>query len=249
MKRFAVMAAAFAFGLVAGPALAAGNTHTRSPDVGIHKIRHIVVIMQENRSFDSYFGTFPGADGYPRRNGKITVCVPNSAGGPCQRPFHDSADRNFGGPHDHIDAVKDIANGAMSGFIQQAEAGRTMFCHQHINSPKCSLSPKTPDVMGYHDAREIPNYWSYAKHFVLQDHMFQPDTSWSLPAHLFLVSGWSARCSVPGVASSCVNAMQDPGSPPGEPQNTTGAIPDYAWTWAGRGPGEGDGGPAVFSNS
>ena len=30
---------------------------------GIHRIRHIVVIMQENRSFDSFFGTYPGADG------------------------------------------------------------------------------------------------------------------------------------------------------------------------------------------
>src|SRR5437660_11646139 len=36
---------------------------------GIHKIRHVVVIMQENRSFDSYFGTYPGADGIPMRNG------------------------------------------------------------------------------------------------------------------------------------------------------------------------------------
>ena len=56
-------------------------------------------------------------------------------------------------------------------------------------------SPKKPDVMGYHDAREIPNYWAYARHFVLQDHMFQPDTSWSLPSHLYIVSGWSAKCS------------------------------------------------------
>ena len=32
---------------------------------GIHKIQHVVVIMQENRSFDSYFGTYPGADGIP----------------------------------------------------------------------------------------------------------------------------------------------------------------------------------------
>jgi len=60
--------------------------------------------------------------------------------------------------------------------------------------------------------------------------MFQPDTSWSLPAHLFMVSGWSARCSHANVPASCVNAMQDPGSPPGEPQNTTGAVPHYAWT-------------------
>src|SRR6266849_5756906 len=36
---------------------------------GIHKIEHVVVIMQENRSFDHYFGTFPGADGLPRRSG------------------------------------------------------------------------------------------------------------------------------------------------------------------------------------
>ena len=84
--------------------------------------------------------------------------------------------------------------------------------------------------MGYHDAREIPNYWAYARDYVLQDHMFEPTTSWSLPAHLDLVSGWSARCSRLGDPQSCVDAVQAPGSPPGEPQNTTGAVPDYAWT-------------------
>jgi len=230
MKRLAATAAALACGIAASPALAAPATHGASRFVGIHKIRHIVVIMQENRSFDSYFGTYPGADGFPRRHGKIAVCVPDPRGGPCQRPFYDAANRNFGGPHDHIDAVKDIAGGKMTGFIQQAEAGRTMFCRRHINSPKCSLSPAAPDVMGYHDAREIPNYWAYAKHFVLQDHMFEPDTSWSMPVHLFMVSGWSARCSHANVPASCVNAMQDPGSPPGEPQNPTGAVPHYAWT-------------------
>ena len=36
--------------------------------------------------------------------------------------------------------------------------------------------------MGYHDAREIPNYWAYAENYVLQDHMFEPNASWSLPA-------------------------------------------------------------------
>jgi phospholipase C len=30
---------------------------------GIHKIKHVIVVMQENRSFDEYFGTYPGADG------------------------------------------------------------------------------------------------------------------------------------------------------------------------------------------
>ena len=41
---------------------------------GITRIKHVVVVMQENRSFDSYFGTYPGADGYPRNpDGSIAV--------------------------------------------------------------------------------------------------------------------------------------------------------------------------------
>jgi phospholipase C len=196
-----------------------------APLTGIHKIRHIVVIMQENRSFDSYFGTYRGADGLPKN-----VCVPDPLRGGCDRPYHSRRNKNFGGPHDHVDAMRDIAGGRMNGFVASAESGRRHFCRVHINSPACSLSPKKPDVMGYHNAREIPNYWSYARHFVLQDHMFEPTTSWSMPVHLALVSGWSARCARAGDPTSCVNAIQAPGSPPGEPQNPTGAIPDYAWT-------------------
>ena len=52
--------------------------------------------------------------------------------------------------------------------------------------------------MGYKTAQEIPNYWTYARHFVLQDAMFEPTASWSVPAHLFMVSGWSAKCTVQG---------------------------------------------------
>src|ERR1041385_5715870 len=60
---------------------------------GLEKIRHFVFIMQENRSFDHYFGTYPGADGIPPG-----VCVTDPRGG-CVKPFHLRADRNFGGPH------------------------------------------------------------------------------------------------------------------------------------------------------
>ena len=82
----------------------------------------------------------------------------------------------------------------MDGFQAQARKGRFLACH-HTDNPGCSLTPHDPDVMGYHDWHEIPNYWDYARNFVLQDHMFEADNSWSLPAHLSLVSGWSARCS------------------------------------------------------
>ncbi len=185
--------------------------------------------MQENRSFDSYFGTFPGADGIPMRNGVPSVCVPDPYGHTCVRPYHDSSDRNAGGPHDHVDAIGDINGGKMDGFIRQAHQGRRLACA--AISPTCSLAPNHPaSVMGYHDAREIPNYWAWARQFVLQDHMFQSDTSWSLPLHLFMVSGWSARCSRKGDPFSCRPAVQAPGSPPDSPQNPTGKVPDYAWT-------------------
>jgi len=199
------------------------------PD-GIHTIKHVIVIMQENRSFDSYFGTFPGADGIPMQNGVPTVCVPDPLLGTCQKPYHDTANRNAGGPHDHRDAIADIDGGKMDGFIAQARHGRTDSCVEHFDAPDCSFAPTRPDVMGYHDWHEIPNYWSWARSYVLQDHMFESDTSWSLPAHLYMVSGWSAYCSVKGDPASCRPAVQAPGSPPGEPQNDTGAVPDYAWT-------------------
>src|SRR5579859_987695 len=92
---------------------------------GIHKIQHVVIIMQENRSFDSYFGTYPGADGIPMRNGVPTVCVPDPAAGRCVRPYHDSLNRNQGGPHGSVNAEADINHGAMNGYVAQAEHAGT----------------------------------------------------------------------------------------------------------------------------
>jgi phospholipase C len=85
--------------------------------------------------------------------------------------------------------------------------------------------------MGYHDASEIPNYWTYAEDFVLQDHMFEPNASWSLPEHLYQVSEWSASCTNPYDPYSCTNALQSPNSDSGG--GTSGANSgqlEYAWT-------------------
>jgi phospholipase C len=183
------------------------NTTVAPTPTGIHKIQHVVIIMQENRSFDSYFGTYPGADGLPTRNGQFSVCVPDPRRGRCDTPFHDPALVNGGGPHGMPAAVADINDGLMDGFVRQAEArkGGGRGCGGF--SGVCN-SAAPSNVMGYHDAREIPNYWAYAQHFVLDDHMFQSDASWSLPSHLYLVSGWSAKCSVLGDPHSCVNEDQ-----------------------------------------
>ncbi len=69
--------------------------------------------MQENRSFDSYFGTFPGADGIPGMAGNPgpLPCVPDPDRKTCEPPFHDATDRNGGGPHGHGTALADIDGG------------------------------------------------------------------------------------------------------------------------------------------
>ena len=199
---------------------------------GIHKIRHVIVIQQENRSFDSYFGTFPGADGIPMKNGKPTVCVSEPAIASCVAPYVDHADVNGGGPHSARNATADVNGGRMNGFIAQAARGRRACVDP--TDPACTNSGIT-DVMGYHTRSDIPNYWTYAKDFVLQDQMFEPNASWSLPEHLFLVSEWSALCAQHNNPSSCVNALQQKrrNRPPDFPAvygGATRSTPVYAWT-------------------
>ena len=193
------------------------------PAAGIHKIRHVVIIMQENRSFDSYFGTYPGADGIPRLHGMPSVCVPDPLRHRCVRPFHDAHDLDYGGPHEQSAYNTDYDHGLMDGFVRARES-----C-ANVVDPKDCIAKLTLDMMGYHDQREIPNYWNYARRFVLQDHMFEPDASWSLPAHLFLVSEWSARCMKVGDPFSCASNIEAPGLPT-DLGPAPHVDPNYAWT-------------------
>src|SRR5665811_710104 len=204
-------------------------------DSGVHKIKHIVIIMQENRAFDLYFGTYPGAEGIPMENGVPTACVPDPNTGRCVHPFHSTKDRTEGGPHGAPSSVADINGGKMDGFIGQQEDARKLPCEKSVD-PECNSKRSLnitglPDVMGYYDRGEIPNYWAYADNFVLQDNMFASAASWSLPNHLFLVSGWSARCANSD-PESCQNELANPQSLTFPQKNKNGSIiqPNYAWT-------------------
>src|ERR1700730_10409238 len=84
----------------AHPARDAGGTTAEAAGItdaagqAAQKIQHVVVIMQENRSFDHYFGTFPGAEGIPMdSSGKPTVCnIDPKANNACVPPDHETAD-------------------------------------------------------------------------------------------------------------------------------------------------------------
>jgi phospholipase C len=193
------------------------------PHKGMEKIKHIVIIVQENRSFDHYFGTYPGAEGIKRKNGKFVPCVKDPLGGGCVRPYHDRNWVDSGGPHHSGDAQANINGGKMDGFLKRVVEHRNACASK--GGKYCMPGTRLPDVMGFKTGREIPNYWTYAREFVLQDHMFEPVRSWSLPSHLWLVSGWSARCSDVHDPMSCTTAI---GQPPKDFYKSGEEL--YAWT-------------------
>jgi phospholipase C len=200
-----LVAACTSSGPSSAPSRTSGSASSASAtETGIQEIKHVVIIMQENRSFDSFFGTYPGADGIPAENGQFTVCVPDPRTGGCDKPYHDSGLVNGGAGHGLSNAVTDIDGGKMDGFVKSAEDTASRGCSATNPPTPVCLPSGEPDVLGYHDAREIPNYWTYASDFVLTDHMFEPVDSWSLPSHLYLVSEWSAQCGSAN-PDSCVN--------------------------------------------
>jgi phospholipase C len=188
---------ALAMGDISGVAHAAADASV--------PIRHVIVIMQENRSFDHYFGTFPGADGIP-----ANTCVPLDPSKPrlgCVRPFHDPLDVNAGGPHGPGNAQHDLNDGIkvskMDGFLLQQSTAKV---NCRPDAPDCAASKggvARHDAVGYHTDEELPNYWNYARHFVLQDHLYEGVRSWSWPSHLELTSEWVATCTDQTKASTC----------------------------------------------
>ena len=192
--------------------------------------------MQENRSFDNYFGTFPGANGFPA--GTCVAIDPANPAQGCVAPFHDVHDSNSGGPHNASDAEADLDDGMatakMDGFIRSQIKGGSKCSSPSIPDEAAQMPIKPQcvaginngiarhDVMGYHTDAEIPNYWAYAENFVLQDSMFEGDRGWSGDSHLEMTSEWTARCKKPTDLSTCTTTMSPPLA-------SATAAPIYPW--------------------
>jgi phospholipase C len=132
------------------------------------RIQHVVYILKENRSFDNYFGTFPGADG------ATTGVISTGEEIPLGRS-PDRTTRDLG--HGWVDAHTAINGGRMDQFDLIPDG------NGHI----------TDDLLGMTQflAADIPNYWSYAEHFALGDHMFGSIEAESFPNHLYAVAAQS----------------------------------------------------------
>ncbi|MEA2404194.1 MAG: hypothetical protein QOE08_841 [Thermoleophilaceae bacterium] len=165
MRRRATLAAFAAALALAAPAGAAAS-ETKTP------IKHFMVLMQENHSFDNYFGTYPGVDGIP-----ANACQPNNLNDPragCLKPFHLGnrvvEDLN----HSHRVSVRQRNHGKMNGFVDalRREGGQVQ-----------------PNVMGHYDGRDIPYYWNIADNFVLFDRFFTSSSGGSVSNHMYWVTG------------------------------------------------------------
>ena len=127
------------------------------------KIQHIVFIIKENRTFDNYFGTFPGADG------ATTGLISTGERIPLRHAL-DRMPRDLG--HEWDDARRAMNESRMDRFDLVREG--------NVNGDFLSMSQ-------FLDA-DIPLYWSYAEHFTLADHMFSSLAGPSFPNHLYTVA-------------------------------------------------------------
>lgn len=159
--------------LVLGSAV--GSVRVRSAETAT-PLEHLVVLMQENHSFDNYFGTYPGADGIPP--GTCMPFDPLSATGECVEPFHiGDNDVELEDP-DHSSTTHAIQfnEGQMNGFVYALE----------LRNQDGRLA------MGYYDDRDLPYHWNLADDYVLFDRFFSSAAGGSFINHMYWVAAVGA---------------------------------------------------------
>lgn len=160
-------------------------------------IKHLIVIFQENHSFDLYFATYPVASnpsgqaafharpGTPSVNGLTATLIernPNSS-----RPFRIDRTWSYTCDQDHdYTAEQQARNGGLMDrfprFDAEPPSNARQFCHR-------SPAGHWDTVMGYFDGNTVTAYWQYAQHFALSDNSFATMSGQSTRGALNLVSG------------------------------------------------------------
>jgi phospholipase C len=187
MKKFCVLAAALI--LAALPTMPAAatpveDTSTTTP------IKHVVWMMQDNHSFDNYFGTYPGADGIP--SGvcqRLSLNRPSTKG--CVQPFH------IGDT-----PVEDLAQGP--GVQRRQHNGGRM---DGFVAAYRRLGQDGTTAMGYYDGSDLPLHWNVADQYVLFDRFFASTSVGRREPYLYWVAGNAPVGQTPLRNSGGYNAL------------------------------------------
>ncbi len=149
------------------PALGTGGVAGHLPS---GPIKHIVFFVKENRTFDNYFGTYPGANGATTATDSTGKVV----------PLQHETDQVPDISHSSESAIMAYDNGKMDKF--------NLISSQKDNKPKDTYGNNS---LTQFQQADIPNYWKYAQNFVLGDNMFSSLMGPSFPNHLYTVAGQS----------------------------------------------------------
>ncbi len=208
-RRASVLAATAA--LVAGGAAATAATGaTASPKPGTSTpIKHLVVIFQENVSFDHYFGTYPNATGQggsPFRakrgtspvNGLTTALLtsnPNGVNPQRLSPGNVNDVLTCDQDHNYTDEQTAFDNGKMDKFVSA------------VGTDGGSKSPEgvlcNPDVvMNYYDGNTVTALWNYAQQFAMSDNSYGTTFGPSAPGAINLASGDTGGVDMTHTANS-----------------------------------------------
>ena len=218
---------------------------------GSQKIQHIVYIIQENHSFDNYFGIYPGANGFPSGLSVPSNPLDHSAGSIAPFRLDVSQPVNITGDElppgvsdpDQLAAASGVSPFNLNGeALSQDLSHSWQTAHAAYDNGKMDgfvAAEGSPLTMGYYDRSEIPYYWDYADHFVLDDNFFSSLMGPSFPNHLYIASGksgnvtgsysWVLNSSVinnPGAGFTWSGLSLDWSTLAGELTNKT-----VSWTW------------------
>jgi len=153
------------------------------------RIKHVFLVYEENRSFDSYFGTFPGAQNLASETAAAHGFVQmdpigHQAVAPYRIADPDVADVD----HSRPALYARVNGGAMDRFIVDEETRKL----------KAGVSPQNAQRLGlltmaYQDCDTVPFYWKFASTFALYDHMFQGMYGPSTPGNLDIISAQTGQ--------------------------------------------------------
>ena len=143
-------------------------------------IEHVVFIIKENRSFNNYFATYPGAEG--ATEGGTIVCTEDGCRDGPVVSLEEGEDVQ---PHDLTHCFRcglvAINDGKMNGF-------NLMNGVIPISGDRADLYGRDLTGYTYLDRDGVPSYWAYADRFVLADHFFTSMYGPTLPEHLYTVA-------------------------------------------------------------
>jgi phospholipase C len=185
-------------------------------------IKHLVVIYQENVSFDHYFGTYPNAanpSGEPPFHAASGTPSVNGLSGPLLTNNPNSANPQ------RLDRSKALTCDQGHGYTAEQEAfdmGLMDKFVQFTNNESCSPPDTTAPnlVMDYYDGNTVTGLWNYAQHFAMSDNSYSDVFGPSTPGALNVTSGntFGAICGPTFGAPACTTPPGSASATPGSPQ-------------------------------